>query len=53
MEKITAAFGDIDYMEKRASQKYKGLIDRFPKSIKLLRSYGRFLEQIMVFKRLF
>jgi hypothetical protein len=39
-------FARIDLMEGAANRTYRLVLERYPKSAKLLRSYGRFLENV-------
>lgn len=39
-------FALIDTMENAASSTYRLVLDRYPKNAKLLKSYGRFLENV-------
>ena len=39
-------FAVMDVMEQAASRTYRLVLDRYPKNAKLLRSYGRFLENV-------
>ncbi|KAK9807619.1 hypothetical protein WJX72_004477 [[Myrmecia] bisecta] len=44
--RLESAFKTIEASEKRAYQTYQDVLERYPKSIKLLRSYARFLEEV-------
>jgi hypothetical protein len=46
MERMSAMFARIDLMEVAANRTYHLVLERYPKSAKLLRSYGRFLENV-------
>jgi Tfp pilus assembly protein PilF len=39
-------FARIDLMEGAASRTYRLVLERYPRNAKLLRSYGRFLENV-------
>ena len=43
---LSKAFKEMDTAESRGNRTYKVMIERYPKSSKLLRSYGRFLEEV-------
>ncbi|PSC71757.1 flagellar associated membrane [Micractinium conductrix] len=43
---LTNAFVTMDAAEKRAELTYKTVLDKYPSSAKLLRAYGRFLEDV-------
>jgi hypothetical protein len=45
--KLPKAFQKIDACEKRAMQYYKQLLERYPKSIRIIRSYAQFLEDVI------
>ena len=39
-------FARVDLMEGAANRTYRLVLERYPKNAKLLRSYGRFLENV-------
>ena len=39
-------FGEVDTAETRCEKTYKLVIQRYPKSVKVLRAYSRFLAEI-------
>jgi len=43
---LSGAFVRMDKIETSASSTYKVVLERYPKSVKLMRSYGRFLEEV-------
>lgn len=43
---LSRAFLSLDNQEQRAVKVYQSVLERYPKSIKVLRSYARFLEEI-------
>ncbi len=53
IKSISASFRAIEKAEQRAASRYRVLISRFPKSIRLLRTYAHFLRQVMVRRTLF
>lgn len=46
MARMARMFARIDLMEVAANRTYRLVLERYPKSTKLLRSYGRFLENV-------
>ena len=46
MARMARMFARIDLMEVAANRTYRLVLERYPKSAKLLRSYGRFLENV-------
>ncbi|GLI68263.1 hypothetical protein VaNZ11_012618, partial [Volvox africanus] len=46
MNSLTSAFRKIDQMERLADKTYKMVLERYPKAVKLLRSYALFLETV-------
>ncbi|GFR50724.1 hypothetical protein Agub_g12981 [Astrephomene gubernaculifera] len=44
---LTSAFNNIEAAQKTATQTYRMVLDRYPNSVKLLRSYARFQEEVM------
>lgn len=46
MASMSRMFARIDLMEVAANRTYRLVLERYPKSAKLLRSYGRFLENV-------
>lgn len=44
---LPRAFKVIDTAEAKAKQYYVQLLDRYPKSIRILRAYGQFLEEVL------
>jgi hypothetical protein len=43
---MSRSFAVIDAMEGAAAHTYRLVLDRYPRNAKLLRSYGRFLENV-------
>ena len=43
---MSHSFAVIDAMEGAAAHTYRLVLDRYPRNAKLLRSYGRFLENV-------
>ncbi|GLI64845.1 hypothetical protein VaNZ11_008226 [Volvox africanus] len=43
---LARAFRQIEVSKTKADRTYKMVLDRYPSSVKLLRSYGRFLEEV-------
>lgn len=43
---MSSSFGKIETMERKASEGYALLLERYSKSVKVMRSYGKFLEDI-------
>ncbi|KAG2487286.1 hypothetical protein HYH03_014127 [Edaphochlamys debaryana] len=43
---LTSAFRKIEMMERLADKTYKTVLERYPKAVKLLRSYANFLETV-------
>ncbi|KAG2450719.1 hypothetical protein HYH02_004557 [Chlamydomonas schloesseri] len=43
---LARAFRSIEVNKTKADRTYKMVLDRYPSSVKLLRSYGRFLEEV-------
>jgi hypothetical protein len=48
MERLGHSFKRIDEMEFMAEKTYKLVLDRYPTNAKLLKSYGKFLENVKV-----
>jgi hypothetical protein len=48
MERLGHSFKRIDEMELMAEKTYKLVLDRYPTNAKLLKSYGKFLENVKV-----
>lgn len=46
MASMAKTFALIDSMENAASTTYRLVLDRYPKNAKLLKSYGKFLENV-------
>jgi hypothetical protein len=46
LSNMSAMFARIDLMEGAANRTYRLVLDRYPRNAKLLRSYGRFLENV-------
>lgn len=46
MSSMSGMFARIDVMEGAANRTYRLVLDRYPRNAKLLRSYGRFLENV-------
>ncbi|GIL79405.1 hypothetical protein Vretimale_18290 [Volvox reticuliferus] len=46
MNSLTSAFRKIEQMERLADKTYKMVLERYPKAVKLLRSYALFLETV-------
>eukprot|EP00898_Chlorokybus_atmophyticus_P008160 jgi/Chlat1/8345/Chrsp8S00675 len=43
---LASAFNNIDSAESKADRAYRTVLERYPRSVKLLRSYGHFLEEV-------
>lgn len=43
---LSSAFHQMDLTEAKADKVYRSVLERYPKSVKLLRIYGRFLEDV-------
>lgn len=48
LERLGHSFKRIDEMESMAEKTYKLVLDRYPTNAKLLKSYGKFLENVKV-----
>jgi hypothetical protein len=48
MERLGHSFKRIDEMEFMAEKTYKLVLDRYPTNAKMLKSYGKFLENVKV-----
>jgi hypothetical protein len=48
MERLGHSFKRIDEMELMAQKTYKLVLDRYPTNAKMLKSYGKFLENVKV-----
>lgn len=48
LERLGHSFKRIDEMEFMAEKTYKLVLDRYPTNAKLLKSYGKFLENVKV-----
>ncbi|PNH07141.1 Tiny macrocysts protein B, partial [Tetrabaena socialis] len=46
LNSLTSAFRKIEQMEHLADRTYKVVLERYPKAVKLLRSYANFLETV-------
>eukprot|EP00198_Chlamydomonas_reinhardtii_P011170 XP_001700507.1 predicted protein [Chlamydomonas reinhardtii] len=46
LNSLTSAFRKIEKMESLADKTYKLVLERYPKAVKLLRSYANFLEMV-------
>ncbi|KAG2497025.1 hypothetical protein HYH03_005028 [Edaphochlamys debaryana] len=44
---LTAGFANIEAAQERAIKTYRMVLDRYPNSVKLLRSYARFQQDVM------
>ncbi|KAG2449443.1 hypothetical protein HYH02_005590 [Chlamydomonas schloesseri] len=44
---LTRAFNNIEEAQDNATKTYRMVLDRYPNSVKLLRSYARFQEEVM------
>ncbi|KAG2497033.1 hypothetical protein HYH03_005036 [Edaphochlamys debaryana] len=44
---LTASFANIEAAQERAIKTYRMVLDRYPNSVKLLRSYARFQQDVM------
>eukprot|EP00898_Chlorokybus_atmophyticus_P005871 jgi/Chlat1/6285/Chrsp44S05780 len=43
---LSSAFNNIDSAESKANKAYRAVLERYPRSVKLLRSYACFLEEV-------